>query len=285
MRFCCGVTLFNPDNDVIKILKKYLEIFDTVYIFDNSENIPVDFISTNRLHTFNNFKYTSYNENFGLSKAFNEMSKKAIDDRYDYICLFDQDSFMEKSHLVRMMSYIQNSTNTNIAIYSPKIIYRKKKNYVKEIELEFKSVTWVISSGSFINLDIYSISKGFDNNYFIDRIDYDYCYQVKKLGFQIFRLNNIFLQQQLGKTRKGIFAISEHDYLRHYYIFRNRLYFYLIKKEPSILNKTYVIIKSISHITRIILLESGKFKKLYIIKKAIIDYNNKQMGRIIYEKK
>lgn len=60
--FSCGVVLYNPtDSDLIEI-KRYSELFDYVYVFDNTDTNYLDVYqkSINELISCENIKYFSY---------------------------------------------------------------------------------------------------------------------------------------------------------------------------------------------------------------------------------
>lgn len=282
MKFCCGVTLYYPLKEELERLIKYKEVFDCIYIYDNTDSHKKN---ENKLYFQNRdgFFYISQQENKGLSIAFNAMCEEAIHEGYDYICLFDQDSIIQKHDLNKMIDFIKKDSNNNVGVYVPEIVYLHKNSTVSNSYNEIKGneVDWEISSGSFVNLFIYQQTEGFDNNYFIDRLDYDYCYVLRNCGYKVIKVNGIFLTQKLGEKSNGIFKnYSSHNAVRHYYIFRNRLYFYLNKIEPNILIYIKLSVLSIYHIFNIILKEDEKFKKLKMIYRGWVDYKGSQMGKL-----
>jgi rhamnosyltransferase len=279
MKICMGLTLFYPTLSELDSILKYSQVFERIYVFDNTDNKEEQEFNDNHLINIENIVYISETNNYGLSISLNRMCKKAIFDNFDFICLFDQDSNMNNGDLIKINNYIENSVSSDIGIYAARVVYGERQ---KEINLNNKlselEVEWAITSGSYINLHIYSATNGFDENYFIDRLDYDYCFQLKKLNFKIVEFKNVFLYQQLGEKGRFLwFKISEHNTLRHYYIFRNRLYFYL-NKYFSIKNIFIVFILSVNHFM-IILIEKDSVKKAKIIKKSINDYLKNKMGK------
>lgn len=277
MKFCCGVTLYYPSQEEINNVLMYSKIFDHVYIFDNTDSHAY---RKNR-ENFKNKKditYISFGENKGLSVAYNSMCDLAIKNDFDYICLLDQDSSVHNEDFEKIKNKIYIDNKKNVAIYVPKIVYKHKEYKMKNDNNDCE-IEWEISSGSFINLMVYMKTNKFDENYFIDRLDYDYCYQVRRLGYKIIRINDVELHQKLGEVCSGIFSnVSQHNTIRHYYIFRNRLYFNY-KYYSRIKAGAISILQTIKHVGLIILFENNKLAKIREGYIGIKDFINKNLGK------
>lgn len=143
-------------------------------------------------------------------------------------------------------------------------------------------IDWVISSRRFIELSKYKETQGFDENYFVNRLDYHYCITVKELGYKVIKIKNAFLYQTLGEQGKGIFkSISKYSHIRHYYIFKNILYYYFKKRTPSFMTASKVGILSLKQIWSVIIFEEYKTKKIKMRLKGLEDYRHNNMGKYI----
>lgn len=280
MNFCCGVTLFNPSKNELNSILKYLQVFKLVYVYDNTEG-KESLVNKRFFNEYKNIVYFSNGQNMGLSYAYNVVCREAIQNGFKYICIFDQDSNINILNLNYMIECISRNNDSKVAIYTPKIIYHHIKNQedFKNQNEAMLEIEWAISSGSFINLEVYhKHNLEFDENYFIDRLDYDYCISVKNLGYKIIQIENVCLYQTLGEVRRTIFGtVSQHNALRHYYIFRNRLYMH--KKMNK--SRLKLIISSIRHILSIILLEENKIEKIKYVYKGYSDFKQNRMKKII----
>ena len=281
MKFCAGITLFYPTKNELESILNYIQVFEKIYVYDNTDSIENQKI--NSTYFINNCKieYIANCENFGLSVALNKMCSISILNSFDYICLLDQDSIINSISLNNIISYINSTKDNSVGIYTPEIIYHSQYKMVSDknlLNMEGKRVKWAITSGSFLNLDIYKLTEGFDKNYFIDRLDYDYCVQLRELGYKIIKIKNTFLFQKFGAENRFMgFNISEYNVHRNYYIFRNRLYFYL-SKHFSLLNVLIVIVLSISHLIKIII-ETDSINKFKMIRRSVLDYYCNIMGK------
>ena len=279
--FCCGITLFNPNISEIENLKKISSLFDRVIVYDNSKFKSKEKFKSNFLDNTDKFIYISHNKNNGLSRAYNEIFYTAHKLNYDFICILDQDSILLKDNFFEIISFIDKNHSNKTAIYAPKMIHQGSSKKHRVTINKMKNINWCISSGSIFNLKSFLEIKKFDENYFIDRLDLDYCKRVIQKGYYIKLLYGYNLYQKLGTKRK-LFGINyyEHNPMRHYYIYRNRLYYYHKFYEKRLLMKFKLLLLNFFHLIRILFIELDKVKKLNYIKKARNDFKTKKFGRI-----
>lgn len=275
MKFAAVVILYNPSEENIQHIKVYAESFDVVFVFDNSEPNFKKNYSFNKVNK--KFVYLSQNENIGLSAAFNIILKHEKIKDFDYLCTLDQDSVFSCEDILCFQRYIKDNSSSLIdttGIIAPFIDYGIGE---KKPDVEYDEKDWVITSGSFINLSL--IKKHnilFDENYFIDKVDADFCKQVKNKGLSIKLYYNSVLYQSLGDFTG--YRHTNHSPLRHYYLFRNRLYFnhkYYGLIKCWLLN----VLQSLRHAALIAIYEKHPYKKIRIFFKALRDYLHNKMGK------
>ena len=270
MRVCIGVVLYYPNSEDIERLKNYYAIFEDIYVFDNTpDKIMKLAFPINKVHYYNNQR------NEGVAFALNFICNQAINDGYDFMITLDQASIISNQDILEIKDFISNNNMDEIGIVAPTIIYdhKKKKKIKKNNKVSF--IKWTITSGSAINLNLFKHTKGFDENYFIDRVDYDYCYLLKVNNKKIVRLSWVHLYQKLGDT---VGNHSEHNEIRNYYIFRNRIYYYN-KYKKGLLKHVLIFCGSFKQITKILIFEKDKRKKLRMCLKAFFDYKEGKMGK------
>lgn len=274
MKFCIGIVLYYPTKEELLELKEKISFFQNVVIFDNTDYENQNNLIENKSLIMNDVStYISYKKNMGLSYAYNTMCTWGTDNGFDFLLILDQDSIFVNDDIKRMVTFIEKfEGRERIGIFSPAVLFEHMKNQTPKEEFEEKE--WVISSGSFINLDIYHLTQGFDNFLFIDRVDDDYCRMIRRAGYKIIQYNLVILNQTLGTTKK-IFGrkISEHSAMRVYYMSRNRLYIY--NKYYRLPKRIILSISStVNHVSRIVIYESNKTEKLLALTKGIKDFWN-----------
>ena len=270
-KIAAGITFYHPiERNIIK-LELYKQIFDKVIVFDNTEceeDYQIGLINDDDIIYIINYK------NCGLDKAYNYILNKCAND-FDYLCILDQDSDFCESNINKVIEYINKNDMRDVGIIAPRIEYNSCD--IKEGEAEkVVEKNWVIASGSFINLtNIYRQNITFDEAFFIDRFDVDFCKNVRNNSYKILMYQNAVLFQELGD--KGKLSRPEHKAFRHYYIFRNRLYY-----NKKYFHYTWVIISMfqiIKHLGYILIFEHDPCYKIKECIWGLIDFCRGKMGK------
>nr|WP_241635356.1 hypothetical protein [Fusobacterium gastrosuis] len=132
-----------------------------------------------------------------------------------------------------------------------------------------------MTSGNFLNLEISKDIGDFEEKFFIDEVDHEYCYKIYKKGYKVLIINNIMLEHNLGNSKKhGLYWATHHNYIRRYYIVRNRCY--MIKKYKPKGYITYLLKTTL----KIILSENDKKRKLKMTYLGVRDFFHGVSGKI-----
>ncbi len=149
-------------------------------------------------------------------------------DEYDWLLTMDQDSrFSSQNFSIISIA----STNFNKKKTSSMFGTNHAEKITTGDFCNSVSVKHLITSGSMLNLKVESEIGGFDENLFIDEVDFEYCLRSVLNGFQVIQFTNIFLEHNLGETvNRRSFKNNKtnarvlHSPQRLYYITRNFLY-------------------------------------------------------------
>ena len=273
MRLCGVVVWYNPGIQEVNNIKSYLYKLDKLFVVDNSIKNNKSLLS--RLDNALNVKYISNGDNVGIAKALNIGCKSAIEEGYDWILTMDQDSEFEYMMMEKYKANVETmiKNNNHIAIFAPvtDIIEGNKYGYVNR----------VITSGNILNLNAYETVDGFDDNLFIDEVDHDMCFKLIEGGYKIYQFTDIKLKHKLGDSKKvkilnRSFMAMNHNYIRKYYIVRNRC---IIKNRYPEYTKQYLKV-NIKDLLKVILVEDDKLRKIRYMIKGYIDYKKNKIGRI-----
>lgn len=261
------IVLYNPTDQELKNAIHLSHMFHKMYIYDNSVVNTRFFENEKNIHYF----YNGINE--GLSIAYNFILKISIQDGIDWLMILDQDSRVEEETINKMRVYSNRLCNDKLAIISPNIQY----NDIAPTNQTTKYVKWAINSGQMINVScVLNHQIMYDENLFLDRVDRDFCEQLRIHNLKILQVGDAVLIHSLGEQYNGVIT---HSPLRNYYMFKNRLYFndkYFNVVKASMLN----VLQSVKHI--IIILRSKRQIKenLQMIKRAYKDYLKGRMGKL-----
>lgn len=270
MKYACGIVLYNPNNNDIENVVYYSGIFNMVFLYCNS---VLNDDAIQKLNMINNICLLGSGSNDGLSIGCEILCGVARKNQYNYIMLFDQDSRMNESDIREMLKYADDNDidSSKVAIFCPQIVLRKTEPIFKKNEF----VDWCITSGSLIDLSVFNYGIYFDNNYFIDRVDIDFCKQITLKGFKILSIGSVCLKQELGEHRKVLgMNHYEHSMIRHYYIARNRMYYNKKYGESKIIT----FLQIARQLSEIMFCEHNKIQKVLMVKIGIDDYLTGRLG-------
>ena len=218
------VILYNPTEEVFQNLASYSGALSKLYVFDNSE--PAANIDLGGLGS--NIVMIADGVNRGISERLNAAARMAIAEGGEWLLTMDQDSSFEKSEWENYHTCFSNfEGKEKVAMFG--IEHEKKQEH--NDTCSFEETDNLITSGSLVNLELFQQLQGFDENLFIDEVDFEYCVRANTNGFQTVRFNNVNLNHSLGtasvhRSLKNLQTTSRtlHSAFRLYYMVRNFLY-------------------------------------------------------------
>lgn len=270
MKFAAGITFYHPTTENINRISTYAENFDIVFIYDNSsENIS--YIDEIRL--YKNIIYFYNQRNDGLPVAFNKILIECYNENIDFLCTLDQDSNLLANDIEEMKNAIEKNNSENIAIYAINPVDYGEKTFTN-VSNKMVEVDWAICSGSFLNLKIIKkLNIWYDENYFIDRFDADFCKQITLKNKKIILFNDIQMEHSCGDIN------HKHSVLRNYYIFRNR-YYYNSKYFNEFNSKIRTLLQDFKQIFYILYTKDNKNENIQALRVAREDFKTKRFGKI-----
>lgn len=242
MNLCAVVIWYNPsvlenNGDAVANIQSYAAMMKRVFIVDNSS------IDNSRLATqIPNARYVANLENVGIAKALNQGCKMAMEEGFDWCMTMDQDSrwdreqlsifvnkisdFMFKDSLY--VSFAPDSDQPVILSYAALLKRKVLGHHYKEKRVSPKNMVeeaeTVITSGNIIKLSVWQELGRFLEPLFIDEVDIEFCFRLRKTGYKLLRLREVHMHHTLGSSKRTILPkITKHSGKRLYFIVRNRL--------------------------------------------------------------
>jgi rhamnosyltransferase len=280
MKNVCGVTvLYNADDTIIANIGSYIEDLGQLYVVDNSETVNT--AQKVALEKLPNCIYINNQGNKGIANALNVGAKLAMDDGATWLLTMDQDSRFEPGEFLKLIEYTTRLDDKTTGLVSP---FHKTKISV-EPKTETDEVLTTMTSGNLISLYAWDTIGGFDEDYFIDAVDWDYCMRLTSAKFKVIRLNTVHLNHNLGNVTKHT-AFSRKDVMvlnynstRRYYITRNKLMI-IAKYHKLYPGFSKGVFKSLFRDLRhIILYEKHKLKKLAAMAAGLTDFVTGKKGK------
>ena len=287
------VVLYHPEDDILKNIETYINYVDKLYLIDNTPNVD----SNDKYKKYKKIEYVPLKDNKGIAYALNYAAKLAIKDNASWLLTMDQDSSFYKDGLRKMIDFLKEMKKSKslneilgvnydkIGVLSPYHITNKNQGNLGII----KGVDYpdeVMTSGNLINLEAYKKIKGFKEWLFIDCVDFDYCFNLKKHGYEVMVLNYVYLNHNLGDIIKIKILGKEiytdnHNATRWYYMSRNRKYIISLYSDIFPAFCKYQEKCTRREMLKIILFEKNKFSKISAIIKGSKDFKHNVKGKLI----
>ncbi len=273
------VILYNPAEDVISNIAGYLPFLDELMIIDNSEptsklDLPAwgDHVTVVR-----------DGANKGIAARLNQAARYAIEKGAGWLLTMDQDSFFSDDYLKQYLECLSSiSEKDKIAMCG--VAFESEPIIVDCSALETDNL---ISSGSMVNLDVFKQIGDFDENLFIDEVDFEYCARAVKKGFKTIQFENIYLNHSLGtvsqhRSLKSLKKTSRtlHSPQRLYYMLRNYLYVRYRYQADSTETLKFKKTALLNRIKNNLLYGQNRMETFRYLLLAYRHYKKGQMGRL-----
>lgn len=257
------IVTFNPDikrlEHNLKLIKAQIE---KIIVVDNgSSNID----SLSSICKYDDIQLIQNGKNLGIASAQNkgfELLEKA---GMKWVLTLDQDSLIPLN-TVKKFQESQKMKQIDTGIIALSYFDRnwsdeQKKVFKNSDGKNVEEKDFVISSGNLVNVFAWNMVNGFDEELFIDMVDYDFDARLRLNGYKIWQLNDVYLNHEIGKVIHKPFLetllllpdkgrLADHSAFRQYYIYRNYIIF--CKRYPMFIKKKFLILRTFISTRRII---------------------------------
>lgn len=240
MRCGAGIVLYNPN---IERLKQNIDAVtnqvELVVLVDNGSQNSGEII--NLYKQYENIRIVMNKSNLGIAKALNQIFELADELEYEWIITLDQDTVLENNTIIKM---IDHCNENKIGIICPRVNYEGWTN--RELRKDgCEDINACMTSGAFTKVESWRMVGGFEESYFIDYVDNEFCMKLRKQGFRIVRDYSCSMNHQLGESKElSLFGkkvhYSKHSPFRCYYMTRNNLVFIRTYREDINVSKEYL---------------------------------------------
>ena len=271
------IITYNPDVERLRAnVKAVRNQVSKVVIVDNaSRNADIIY----RLSEECGCKVIFQNDNNGIAKALNEGMKYLSAEGYDWVLTLDQDSVIGENLVLELMACALS--DSKCAIACPEIKYEGWSKKAQEHVQKYQEVKACMTSASLTSIICWREIGGYDESYFIDFVDNEFCMKLKIAGFKVIRNHDVVLSHMLGDSGElnigfAKLRYSHHAPLRYYYMTRNNIIF--VEKYREYLNYPKEMIKIVYNILIGVFTEHNR-ETIRYIRLGIKDARNKKMGR------
>ncbi len=235
------IITFNPNLDFFQYLPVFFKEFSQVLIIDNSSKEVVRTLLTEK--RTESLEVILNQENLGVATALNQGLLWAIDHGFDYVVTFDQDSYPQAGIVQHLENVLTEGDPNELAVVASVIkdpqlqkqarFLRARNKWLFEWGFcktkKLENISFAITAGSLYSLKAYQKIGPFQDGFFIDYVDQEYCLRANQHGYKIVAACDAHLNHRLGEREKRKLAgrmhyPTFHAPLRWYYISRNRIF-------------------------------------------------------------
>lgn len=286
------IITYNPTSLLEENISMLINQVDSILIVDNSTNPDSQEYVNSLTNEVSILNVISNNGNKGIATALNTSLDYAKKHNYKWLITFDQDSKPTENFVKTLLKgYKEHPDNALIAIVGPshlltdhEITEDRKAEDLEKIEMY--PILTTMTSGNLVNVELLSQHGiSFKDEYFIDYVDHEICLNISDKGLLVMQCDKAILLHNLGEISTHRFLnkninTTNHNYIRRYYITRNRLMMY---KNYYKTQKKWVLKDArefFIDIFRIVFFEKDKFPKIKSIFWGMKDMLTNNMGEI-----
>jgi rhamnosyltransferase len=187
----------------------------------------------------------------------------------------DQDSSFTPQDCLRLLEAVRElSDDPMVAIVAPTFSQANRAQTCEECDS-------VITSGSVTRVSAHTQVGGHNEDLFIDDVDHEFGYRLRRRGYRILRVNSAWLSHCVGApiSRKVLWRTvhtTNHSAIRKYYMTRNRLY---MRKHFPEFGAPYLRMV-ILDVLKVVLVEDEKLRKLRFMTKGALDFHRGVLGEL-----
>lgn len=222
---------------------------------------------------YKNFELINLGNNYGIGFAQNIGITNLIKNNFKYVILVDQDTELPRNYVNTVLPFFTKE----VSCISLNLFDNNKKKYSGFIKRSFffrnsinksennfellsrETVTETMSSGMIIDLKKIKKIGLMNEDFFLDWIDFEWCWRSHNHGYKIIGFKNIAASHFLGmKSIKFLnYKFHIHELLRYYYIVRNGIYISFYSK-INLMWKINIFVNTLRYILGYLLLVSNK---------------------------
>jgi len=257
------------------ILSKY-----SVYVYDNSK-VGLD-VNLDGLYYFHD------SSNSGLAVAINHCVRHAVEDGVKLCIYFDQDSSIDIELVDSLFESYSNLKfiDPTLCFLGPQPVMSDGTLYPVKVNQNFKDnyydATEIITSGmTFIPHDVADLDF-FDEDLFLDMVDFEICWRAKSQGKKVCIDRSILMMHEVGEKSITLpfRSVPISSPKRNYYQIRNMLYLALYKNNKGSLIVMYYLARRILNILINMVFADQRLIRLKYNYCGIRDAFKKRMGKL-----
>jgi rhamnosyltransferase len=160
-------------------------------------------------------------ENRGVGYALNRGVQCARQMGCIWLLTMDQDSVVDRS-FIEMYRVALEQYPGRVCL-APRITTSSRRKDALGVV-----ISCAITSGNLVRVSVFDQIGLYDEGFFVDYIDFDFCLRLRRAGYAVHRVPAALMEHQLGDSVELPQAVrkyyARHSPVRRYYMYRNYMY-------------------------------------------------------------
>jgi len=225
------VVTYQPDASVLENLRRLLRQVPVVIVVDNG-SVGESAKVVEAVGSLAGVELIRNGSNLGIATALNVGIRHALRVGCQWVATFDQDSSIPDHYFEELFrAYNTCLAPEKVGMIAPGKCSAPAASLPPTASSEdslFSYIPAAITSGSLTKVGVFQAAGMYDEGLFIDFVDVDFCFQLRKSGFKILKAKRAVLNHELGtKQIRNLLGLKisfrSHLTWRHYYMMRNRI--------------------------------------------------------------
>lgn len=235
------IVTYNPDLDVLlHNIQAIGQQVNRVLVVDNGSENMIEIKNIITKSNTSKLELVTLETNRGIAYALNVGMNNFYTQNFEWVMTLDQDSVVA-GDTINKLKETDEFTKSETAILAPEFIDREqealisshKNNGNSSVAINVTERDDVITSGGLTSVSAWQMVSGFDDQLFIDMVDYDFNQRLLGLGYKIYQVQGVYFEHSLGEAVEETFLQkllfiknpADHSAMRMYYGYRNRIIF------------------------------------------------------------
>jgi rhamnosyltransferase len=226
---CAVIVTHHPSAEMLENLPKILAQVQELVVVDNGSH-PDEIVLLRALTKTLGCPLLENEKNLGLAKGLNQGALWARSRDFPWVIFFDQDSAITDHFVTRMFAaWGSHPRRDRVASIHPKYLDTQTGTEPWVRRASDGGPVLSITSGALMPVWIFDKIGWFASEYFIDCVDFEYCFRIRAAGYLIADSGEALLLHAAGHAAERhrflgfSFRPTHHSPLRRYYMSRNRV--------------------------------------------------------------
>jgi rhamnosyltransferase len=235
---CAVMVTYHPGPEVLASIAAVRPQVDRLVVVDNGSR-PEAHACLEELRATGEIELISNPENLGVASALNIGFRWAMERGYAWLLTLDQDTICEPDMVEKLFfAFGADADPDSVGVLAP-VHFDRETGYVsphlRNLPAPVVRRRYVMTSGNLIPTRALLEVGWYDDDFFIEYVDHDFCLRAGKKGYRVLLVRDARMGHQLGQLKRhelrigpfGLWFFS-HNYapVRRYYRARNRIHLY-----------------------------------------------------------